>query len=1191
VFGLILKKLEIYGFKSFADKIYMNFDKGITAIVGPNGSGKSNIADAIRWVLGEQSAKSLRGSKMEDIIFSGTQVRKPLGFAEVSITIDNSDLVLPIEYTEVTISRRVFRSGESEYYINRSACRLKDIIELLMDTGIGKEGYSIIGQGRIDEILSNRSEERRYIFEEAAGIVKYKTRREEAERKLEKTYENLTRVEDIIAELELQLEPLQEQAAIAKVYLKYKDRLKLLEINQFLHQYNRHSDRIGLLKTQSEQLHAEILKRKDELELKEQEKIKVSDELNRLKDETDRLKKQHFDLINTAERLRGELNLYHEKLKQLEKDNQRLVDEIAGDKQAAEAKDKELAELTAILDGKKKELADNETRLKQLVSDITLLDTKLAEKQKAIEESKGSIIEVLNKISECREKLTRFRTMEDHLVNRQQQIVSLYREKEQSKAELMDKLASIHNNIMLTSQRICDKQLHKQSLEQLIRDTKHTLAAMDSTIQQTKQQLEGQKSRYKLLDDMVKGYEGFNKSVREILLACSKNHELAGRVCGAVASIISVPRQYETAIETVLGPSLQHIVTENEEDAKALIEFLKVNNYGRATFLPISTVRGRYLNADERSVISMKGCIGIASELVTCEKKYSEIIGYLLGRVVIAEDLDAAIRIARRFSHTFRIVTLDGDIINAGGSMTGGSNGSKGSSILGRNRELIELADTIQALEALLEKQQAEQAELYYSHKANKEALDILENDLKQETMQKAKEEEARNTSLSLIAHADREMAALEAENNTIAQNKKEVNELIKNAESELKALESKNADISEAARLSEDFTKILAGQKEELNREASDIRVKIASLSQEIQSLCDRMKRAEDERAGYKRDILLKEQQRTLNSDEEKRIRLDSSKTQESLRQAEEDAIGLSALIKNNEEAYSANEKQLSELEKDIKAWSLSIEELTIKKHQFEVQTSRLEAELENFQANIWNEYEITYSNALKFKDESLTLTAINQEILKIKNDIAALGEVNVNAIGEYQRISDRYTFLTSQREDLLAAIEDLKKVIKDITITMDKKFREEFAIINKYFDETFRELFGGGHAELVLEDENDVLSCGIDIIAQPPGKKLQSLSLLSGGEKALTAIAILFAILKHKPTPFCVLDEIDAALDDTNVYQFSRFIKELKGTQFIIITHRKGTMEVSDIMYGIAMEEKGVSRLISVRFDEMVS
>ncbi len=1169
----------------------MNFDKGITAIVGPNGSGKSNIADAIRWVLGEQSAKSLRGSKMEDIIFSGTQVRKPLGFAEVSITIDNSDMVLPIEYSEVTISRRVFRSGESEYYINRSACRLKDIVELLMDTGIGKEGYSIIGQGRIDEILSNRSDERRYIFEEAAGIVKYKTRREEAEKKLEKTYDNLTRVEDIIAELELQLEPLKEQAMIAKEYLKYKDRLKHLEINQFLHQYSRHSERIHLLKTQADQLHTEISKRKDALENKEQEKTRISDELNRLRGEADRVTKEHFDLVNASERLRGELNLYHEKLKQLEKDNQRLIDEITSEKQAVEAKDRELADLSGLLDEKKAALADSEAKLRQLTSDIAQLDAELAEKQKTIEESKGSIIEVLNKISECREKLTRYRTMEDNLANRQRQIEGLYKEKEQNKAQLLDRLASIHNNIMLISQRLNNKQSRKHSLEQLIRDTKQTLVSMDSAIQQTKQQLEGVKSRHKLLEDMIKGYEGFNKSVREILLACSKNRELAGKVCGAVASLITVPRQYELAIETVLGPSLQHIVTENEEDAKALIGYLKANNYGRATFLPISTVRSRYLSADERNVISMKGCLGVASDLVSCDKKYSEIIGNLLGRVVIAEDLDAAIRIARRFSHTFRIVTLEGDIINPGGSMTGGSTGTKGVSILGRNRELAELGKRIEALEALLEKQQIEQEELYQSHKANKDALDALLNELKQEGEQRSREEEARNASLSLIAHADKEMAALKAESATITQDLSDVNELIKNAESELKALESKNADISEAARLSEDFTKILVGQKEQLSSQASDIRVKMASLDQEIQSLNDRLKRAADDKARHKRDILLKEQQRTLNFDEEHRIRQEISKLQESLSKAEDDAKGLLTLISETEEAYSSNEKLLSELEKDIKAWSLSIEELTNKKHQFEVQTSRLEAELENFQANIWNEYEITYSNALKFKDESLTWTAINQEIQKIKNDIAALGEVNVNAISEYQRISDRHTFLTSQREDLLAAIEDLKKVIKDITITMDRKFREEFAIINRYFDETFRELFGGGHAELVLEDEDDVLSCGIDIIAQPPGKKLQSLSLLSGGEKALTAIAILFAILKHKPTPFCVLDEIDAALDDSNVYQFSRFIKELKGTQFIIITHRKGTMEVSDIMYGIAMEEKGVSRLISVRFDEMVS
>lgn len=681
---MILKKLEIYGFKSFADRIYMKFDKGITAIVGPNGSGKSNIADAVRWVLGEQSAKSLRGSKMEDIIFSGTEVRKALGFAEVSLTLDNTDGALALDYSEVTITRRVFRSGESEYYINRSACRLKDIVELFMDTGVGKEGYSIIGQGRIDEILSTRSEDRRYIFEEAAGIVKYKARRDEAEKKLDKTQDNLMRAEDILSELEQQLGPLEEQSLTAREYLKYKEQLKIYEINQFLYQYDHHMERISQLKDQIALLDEEASSRKNELAKKEAGKEELSQALNALKQTVDDIRKERYDLLNESERLKGELNLSFERIKQFERDNARLSEEIANEQQEMEYCREQMEALNNIIETRNLVFEEAQGKAAELAAMLSELDHDITGYQKQIDETKGNIIDVLNQISDCRSQLTRYLTIQGSLETRLEKIGELSGDKTSELETLSSLASSLHNKIMSTNRKIQEKQKAKAALEETIRDMKQALYSQEERIQKEKQQLEGKGSRLKLLEDMKRGYEGFNRTVKEVLTACQSNSAVAHKVCGVVASLISVPKEYEAAVETALGASLQHIVTEDEEDAKYLIEFLRKNNYGRATFLPISSVRGRSLNRKEREVLDMKGCCGIASELVSCDPKYKGILESLLGRVVIARDLDSAVSMARKFNYAFRIVTLIGDVVNPGGSMTGGSSAVRSISILGR---------------------------------------------------------------------------------------------------------------------------------------------------------------------------------------------------------------------------------------------------------------------------------------------------------------------------------------------------------------------------------------------------------------------------------------------------------------------------------------------------------------------------
>ncbi len=1189
---MILKKLEIYGFKSFADRIYMKFDNGITAIVGPNGSGKSNIADAVRWVLGEQSVKSLRGSKMEDVIFSGTETRKSLGFAEVSLTLDNTDGTLPVEYTEITITRRVYRSGESEYHINRSACRLKDIVMLFMDTGVGKEGYSIIGQGRIDEILSNRSEERRYIFEEAAGIVKYKTRREEADKKLEKTQDNLLRAEDILSELEQHLQPLEEQSRTAKEYLKRKEQLKVCEINRFLNQYTHHMKQISEWKKQIDDLEKELASRRNELVKKDAGRDKLSDTLKHLKEQAEKLRRQRYDLLNHSERLRGERNVSLERMEQYKKDAVRLKDEIAQEQKDAEHCCLQGKTMDRVLTGKKQAFEEAQKEASGLKTKITDLDSEISDNQKQTEETKENIIRILNDISDCKSRLTRYETMETNLNSRLDTITKRSNETSSEKERLAELESACRNKALLAIQMTEKKQKEKETLEKSMQKEKQTLSDQEESVQKQKRILEGERSRLKLLGDMKRSYEGFYRAVREILTACGSNSCIAGKVCGVVASLIQVPKDFEVAIETVLGGSLQHIVTEDEEDAKYLIGFLRENNYGRATFLPVSSIRGRTLNSREREALEMPGCLGVASELVSCDPKYRGILENLLGRVVTASDLDAAIRIARRFSYSFRIVTRTGDVVNPGGSMTGGSRAVKGTGILSRDREIKDVQQAITSRKSGIADLESEKERLQTVYLDHKQSLEKAESELRNMEKNQISEKEDLHRATAQKVQAEKELAAYREERKQLDQSLGELHSSIGKTKQEISSLKEENADIEAKVGESEHNWKEKLKIKEDLHQKWTDIRIQTAALQQEVQGLEDQLKRIQEEAAHHSASMDSKKQKLLSHEDEMERIQGSMEQMKSGIKEMDDQAESMQTEMEEAERQREKVESRFRELEEDIRDWNQSSGELTDKKYRFEVQCSRYEAELENFQNNIWEEYEITYQNALSYRDPSLTPGGIKDQIQTLKKEISALGEVNVRAIEEYRKDRERYQFLKEQRNDLITARENLKEVIEDITETMKKQFRKEFDIINEYFSMTFHQLFGGGHARLVLEDPKDVLSCGIDIIAQPPGKKLQNLSLLSGGERTLTAIAILFAILKHKPTPFCVLDEIDAALDDSNVEQFGRYVREFsRDTQFIIITHRKGTMEASDILYGIAMEEKGVSSLISVKFDEMVS
>ncbi|MBM7581230.1 chromosome segregation protein [Caldicoprobacter guelmensis] len=1185
-----LKRLEIYGFKSFADRVCIEFDKGITAIVGPNGSGKSNIADAIRWVLGEQSAKSLRGGKMEDVIFSGAQTRKPLGFAEVTLVLDNSDGTLPTEYSEVSITRRVFRSGESEYYINRTPCRLKDVVELFVDTGIGKEGYSIIGQGRVEELLSMHVEERRGIFEEAAGIMKYKLRKEEAQKKLEKTEENITRIEDILAELGQQLKPLEAQSKVAQQYLNLRERLKLLEVNRFIQQYDRYVSRLREIDDEIHLLEGDISFHRQHVERLEKERLRLQQELEGKQKEAEQLVKRRYALAQEMEKVKGRIQLLEQRISQYQKDNERFEKEIQEEGLYVNRSVSERNACIEQLANLERAVEEKKGHIERLALELAHINEELLSKQRELDARRGAAAQVLDRLAECKNSITRYRTLKENLEEKYSNTERLIRSRLEQKEALLESQRRTReslSSIISESQGVLQR---REEVKRILNDLKVEMAERRNLLQIKRQNLEGMRSRFALLKDMDEAYEGFSKSVRKVFEVCKRDQALAERLCGVVADLIEVPQEYELAIETALGGSLQHIVTETEEDAQYIIEFLRENGYGRATFLPLTSIQPRTLNEHEMDALELDGCIGIASELVKFDPKYSKVIEYLLGRVVVARTLNQAIAMARKYSYSFRIVTLEGDVLHPGGSITGGSSGTaKSTGILSRKREIAELKEAIFQQERGIADEQDRLRALEQRYAQLERQLDQLNKEAHSLELAKAAQEERLHHATAQLLKLEEEVRRLEEEQKGLESELKRVEASIEGGLKEISQLEKESAGVRCAIEAIESSFKSLGESKEELEKRIADLRLDLTTLELSAENLKQRISQLEADITQRQEGIAKK---RDLMEDNRQQIRrcLDEIEQHSgALESLKEEAEQLSDVLKGMEGEREGLLKRLEELQSEIKRLSGTIEEIVDKKHRFEVQRSRLEAELENLQNNMWNEYGVTYNSALAYLDKGLKLNNINQEIQNIKESIQVLGQVNVSAIDEYKRIKERFEFLESQRRDLVEAKRNLSNVIQDVTRVMEERFRQEFELINHEFQQVFSRLFGGGVARLVLENEDDVLGCGIDIVAQPPGKKLQSLSLLSGGEKALTAIAMLFAILKRKPTPFCVLDEIDTALDEANLANLGRFIKEFsRHTQFIIITHRRPTMEVADALYGIAMEEKGVSKLVSVRLDK---
>ena len=1177
---MYLKSIEIHGFKSFANKIVFKFHNGITGIVGPNGSGKSNVADAVRWVLGEQRIKQLRGASMQDVIFSGTELRKPLGYAYVAITLDNSDHQLAIDYDEVTVARRIYRSGESEYLLNGTICRLKDVNELFYDTGIGKEGYSIIGQGQIDKILSGKPEERRELFDEAAGIVKFKRRKVAAQKKLEDEKQNLVRVNDILSELEKQIGPLEKQSEVAKVYLKKKEELKTLDVNVFLLENVRLQEQLASADEKYHIASGDLETTSAQYEKIKEEYEQIQGQIELLDETIEQSRSALTDTSVLRGKLEGEINVLKEQIKSAGSNEEHLksrqetvqkeIDEKSEDK-AAILKDKQ------VIDEQVAEIekARNDAREKLLA-----IQSKIEELNNNIESGKNTIIDALNSRATIKSKLGRYDTMTEQINIRKAELTSrlLRIKSDEAKQEaVMNQLNAEFEKINEEIRALNDSQASKEEELSLIRDE---LSSKDQKLRDTQVSYHQEKSKLEALSNLTERYEGYGGSVKKVM-EC-KDREKG--IIGVVADIIKVDKKYETAIETALGGNIQNIVTDDEETAKRMIAYLKQNKGGRATFLPLTSITNpqEFKNPE---ALKEKGVIGMADELVKVDKKYQNVAKAMLGRIVVVDNVDNAVKIARKFDYGIRMVTIEGELLVPGGAISGGAF-KNNSNLLGRRREMEELEAKVKKflkeIDTILqdiEDTKARRNKLRLSLEEDKAALQkkFIEQNTARLNVIKAKErkDEASEGSMELKneeREIENQIQEIRLSKENIQKELADSEALEKNVEEQIKQFqkeleENRLLESEQSAHVASwdvEVEKML--QQQGFHQQNVDrINGEIDRFAAELAEIKEGLLKCREDMETKKNNILEIEQtitaSHTTQSDAEKKLRDDIAKKEE-----------LSAKQKNFFNDREALSERMAALDKEV--------------YRLNAQKEKFQEALESHINYMWDEYEITLSDAAALRNEAMTdLSAMKKEISSLKDQIKKLGDVNVNAIEDFKNLMERYSFLKTQHDDLVEAEKTLEGIIEELDSAMRKQFNEKFAEISREFDKVFKELFGGGKGTLELMEDEDILEAGIRIIAQPPGKKLQNMMQLSGGEKALTAIALLFAIQNLKPSPFCLLDEIEAALDESNVSRFAKYLHKLtRNTQFIVITHRRGTMEQVDRLYGITMQEKGVSTLVSV-------
>ena len=1179
---MYLKRLEMQGFKSFADKTVLEFMPGITSVIGPNGSGKSNISDCIRWILGEQSMKSLRGQKTQDIIFAGTQNRKPLGFAEASLVFDNADGVLPIEYNEVTITRKIYRSGETGYYINKVPCRLKDIIELFMDTGIGRDGYSIIGQGKIDEILSNKSEDRRHIFEEAAGIVKYRARKDETEKKLEQTKLNLLRINDILTEIEGNLEPLQQQSDKAKRYLNLREELKNIEVGLFVYNIEKYKETLEELTKDEEIMQSTLNQEEGKLEKIKLLKEQLKEDIDEITTKIENMQNIGFESQKEVEQLNSDINvaktkiennienskIYEEEIEQTKQKIKELQEEI-------ERKEDKKDNLKQNKDKFEKELNEKETELKNITEKLSTKELEIEKIKKRVEENIDAKYEIQSEISMQKANLDNIEKRQSQI---KQEISNNILELDRTKMKKEDiakgfyEIEANRNKVLQSIEKVNSKK------EEIDRKTKE----YDLKIANMTNEMRMKKSRHDFLVETEKEKEGYIKSVKDLLLDCEKDPELEKGMHGVLANIISVPQEYAVAIEMCLGASIQNIVTETEQDAKKLVEHLRKNKLGRASFLPISSVKGRKI---ENIKGNKQGIVGVASDLVIYGKKYEQIILNLLGRTVVVDNMQNAINIAKENGHSFRIVTLEGDIINSSGAITGGSVAKKTVNILGRSKEIEELKKEIKQLNEKIEKLEKEKVEFLETSESTVEEIEILEKQLQETEITYATEKQRILSIDENIEKIQKRIDNLKQENIKSENNKKDIEENKLQNENKIKNITEENEkdqkEIDEFSNSNKDSQEYI----DNLNLDITNLKISVSSFSESEVSL-------QEITEMIKNDIEANNKTLEIKKEKIEKAKIENSELEQQIEKINQDIEKIKEKVANSggtieklkKDRIEKNEKLTKKEQEQTDEFKI-IEDLKAQLVKLEVKKTKIEEDITDIINKMWEEYELTPNNVGEYrKPENIALT--QRKVNNLRTDIKELGSVNVDSIEEYKNLKERYDFMCEQRVDLEESMDKLRKVIQDMLNIMKQQFKEKFEIINKNFGQVFKELFGGGAAEVTLTDENNILECGIEITVQPPGKKLQSMTLLSGGEKAFTAIALLFAILKINPSPFCVLDEIEAALDDVNVYRYAEYLKKFsKDTQFLIITHRKGTMEVADTVYGVTMEEKGISKLLSMK------
>ena len=1177
---MYLKSIEVHGFKSFANKITFQFHNGITGIVGPNGSGKSNVADAVRWVLGEQRIKQLRGVSMQDVIFSGTELRKPLGYAYVAITLDNSDHQLAIDFDEVTVSRRLYRSGESEYMLNGTPCRLKDVNELFYDTGIGKEGYSIIGQGQIDKILSGKPEERRELFDEAAGIVKFKRRKYAAQKKLEAEKQNLLRVNDILAELERQTGPLEKQADKARIYLRKKEELKTLDVNVFLLENVRVTEQLKEVDEKLRIAGGDLQETTDKYESIKEEYERIQSRIEQLDQEIEATRATLTDTGVMRSKLEGEINVLKEQIHSAEGNEEHLQNRIRSISEQLAERDQEresILEEKREIDEKLAALEEERTQaralLEQTQGEIETLNNH-------IESGKNTIIEALNSRATIKSKLGRFDTMLEQVNIRKAELNSrLLRAKsdEAEQTETIKKLEEEFQAITALIQELTEKQ---ELMEERLAGVRDELAAKDQKLRDTQVLYHQQKSKLEALSNLTERYEGYGGSVKAVM----EKKDTEKGIIGVVADIIQVDAKYETAIETALGGNIQNIVTEDEETAKRMIAFLKKARAGRATFLPLTSITHpqEFKNPE---ALKEKGVVGMADELVKIEKKYRNVAKAMLGRILVVDNVDNAVKIARKFEYGIRMVTLEGELLVPGGAISGGAF-KNNSNLLGRRREMEELERKVKQYVKEIDQLLNEIEETKRGR--NKMRLEI--EDIKGQIQRKFIEqntarmsvmqaEEKKNETAEGFGELKTEEQDIETQLLEIRTGKEEAAKELADSEALEKNVEAQIAEFQ--TQLEEKRT-----QESEQAVRVSEWDVEVEKMRQTADFKHQNLERVDGERERYTAELNEVKEGLHLGKEEVERKKQSILEIEQTIAASHTAQTDAEQKLKDDIEAKE-------ELSGKQKNFFTSREELSERMSALDKEVYRLNTQKEKMEESIeskinymWDEYEITLSDAAGLKNEELNdLPAMKREISGLKDEIRKLGDVNVNAIEDYRELMERYTFLKTQHDDLVEAEKTLLGIIEELDVSMRKQFNEKFAQINREFDKVFKELFGGGKGSLELIEDEDVLEAGILVIAQPPGKKLVNMMQMSGGEKSLTAICLLFAIQNLKPSPFCLLDEIEAALDENNVTRFAKYLHKLtKSTQFIVITHRRGTMEKADRLYGITMQEKGISTLVSV-------